>query len=130
MSLERNVLEITEELVFLHPVHLRRLLLFFGVDFQLFLCRCGAQSQAYLSKRVKELAALVIGQLENHNKNQKWKYESDKRAGMCMNTLTHLRAVALAAEVRLSGPDGLSGGVAVDLSAVGYGRTIIIWENK
>ncbi len=50
-----------------------------------------------------------------------------------MSAHTHLCAVALAAEVGVCGPDGLRGGAAVDLrvgGAVGYGRTVVVCENK
>lgn len=49
------------------------------------------------------------------------------------NAHTHLRAVALAAEVGARGSDGLCGGAAVDLSvgrAVGYGWTIVVCTQK
>jgi len=50
-----------------------------------------------------------------------------------MNAHTHLRAVALAADVGACGPDRLSGRAAVDLragGAIGYGRPVIICEKK
>lgn len=51
---------------------------------------------------------------------------------LCTNAHIHLRAVALAAEVRMRGPDGLSGRAAIDLrtgGAIGYGWTVIVCEN-
>lgn len=62
VSLEGNVSEVAEQLVFLHPVHLRRLLLFFGMDLHLFFCRRSAQ--AHLSERVHQPSALIIRQLD------------------------------------------------------------------
>lgn len=63
VSSEGNVSEIAEELVFLHPVHLWCFLLFFGMDLHLLLCCCSAQTQAHLSKRVRQLAILTDGYL-------------------------------------------------------------------
>lgn len=128
VSAEGNVSEVAEQLVFLHPVHLWRPLLFFGMDLHLFFCCRSAQ--AYLSKRVRQPAALIIRQLETLLKMKRQTGElffhvEDRRPNTapCMNAHTHLCAVALAAEVGVCGPDGLCGGAAVDLrvsGAVGY----------
>lgn len=62
VSLEGNVSEVAEQLVLLHPVHLRRFLFFFGMYLHLFFCCRSAQ--AYLSERVQQRAALIICQLD------------------------------------------------------------------
>lgn len=64
VSLEGDVSEIAEELVFLHPVHLRRFLLFFGMDLHLFFCCRSAQTQPHLSKWVQQPAGLIVRQLD------------------------------------------------------------------
>lgn len=64
VSLEQNVSEIAEELMFLCPVHLRGLPLFFGTDLHLFFCRRSAETQAHLGKGVRQLATFIICQLE------------------------------------------------------------------
>lgn len=58
-----NVSEITEKLVFFHPVHLWCLLLLFCMDLHLLLCCCSAQTQAHLSERVRQSAALTVRHL-------------------------------------------------------------------
>lgn len=54
--------EVAEQLVLLIPVHLRRLLLLFGVDLHLDLGR--RRAQAHLGERVVQRAALVVRQLQ------------------------------------------------------------------
>lgn len=100
----KNALKVAEKLILLHPVHLRRPPLFFGVDLHLFFCCRRTQTQSDLSEWVHQPAAVIIPQL---------------------------RAVSLAAEVGACRPDGLRGRATVHLrvgGAVRHGRTIIVFD--
>lgn len=73
---KKIVLEITEKLIFLHPVHLWCFFLLLRMDLHLFLRRCGTESQADLSERVHKLATVVVGQL---NVGQEMEKQAAKR---------------------------------------------------
>lgn len=60
-SLRGTASEVAEQLVLLYPVHLRSLLLLFGVDLHFFFCCRGAQ--AHLGERVNHPAAFIVCQL-------------------------------------------------------------------
>lgn len=115
MSLRGTASEVAEQLVLLYPVHLRGLLLLFGVDLHLFLCRRSAE--AHLSEGVHHPAAFFIRQLGDIGDTDEIFFQTQiAKAPPGKTAWTHLCAVSAAAE------GGVCGGAAVQASAGGAVR--------
>lgn len=115
MSLSGTASEVAEQLVLLYPVHLRGLLLLFGMDLHLLLRRRSAE--AHLSEGVRHPAAFFIRQLGNIGDSGDIFFQTQiPKAPPGKTAWTHLCAGSAAAE------GGVCGGAAVQARAGGAVR--------